>query len=205
MRDIRDLLPYVLSHVPTCPQPTAIQHLRTAAVKFFERTRSWRVIQTLNIDEENEAILVCRDGTLFEIEYVRFREEGDTEWRKMLHPIAFKDVVDKENSGIPEYFYQRYRGTISIQPHLNGEIEVSAFAKPDNRATTLPDFIFEEFYQVIANGALSSLLKISGQEFTNPNLALYFESEFNKELDRLFDQNVRGQARAPRRTKPSFF
>lgn len=205
MRDIRDLLAYVMPHAPMCAEPIAIQHLRKAATKFCERTRSWRVIQTLNIDEDNEAILVCRDGTLFEIEYVRFREEPTHDWRKKLDPIAFNDVVDEYGNGIPKWYYQKQRGTLSIFPFLAGEIEVSAFAKPDNRATTLPDFILEEFYEVIANGALASILKISGQEYTNPQLALYFENEFNMQLDRLFDQNVRGQTRAPRRTKPRFF
>ena len=75
MRDIEDLLPNVLPYAPGCAEPTAVQHLRDAAVRFCERTRCWRFIDTFQTTGEHYEILaVPSEAVLFEIEWAKFNE-----------------------------------------------------------------------------------------------------------------------------------
>jgi len=206
MRDIEELFPYIKPYVATCPDPTILMHVRNAAKKFLEKTRTWREVVTLDLNKDPEDLLVCRDGQLFEIEIAKWKEAADHDFNKPLEAESYIDIKKKHDYvGIPQWVYQPTRGTVSVFPFQVGILELSVYVRPDNRATTLPDFIFEEYPQTIANGALASLLLLPGQPYTNSELGVYFKNEFGKECDSLFNQNTRGQQRASGRTKPSFF
>ena len=50
MREIQDLLTYVLPFANACPTQTAIKYLRESAIRFCQETRVWREYDTFVTD-----------------------------------------------------------------------------------------------------------------------------------------------------------
>ena len=201
MRSIEDILPHVMPYAPGCAEPTAIQHICDAAVRFCERTRCWRHIDTFQtVGDHREIAAVPADAVLFELEWAKFNG-------KELEPVTPQfDNYHVETGGIePRYITQVNPSCLSIEPHGVGELTLSMFLKPAEHAPELPDFLVSDFARTLADGALSMLLLIPNQPFTNPQMAAVFEGKFQTAMDRNFAYNMRGQQRAPRRTKSNYF
>lgn len=79
------------------------------------------------------------------------------------------------------------------------------YLKPDQQAYELPDYLIELHPEIIAAGALSKILMLPGYDFTQPQLAMTFASEFEAACNTHFRDNLRGQQRARTRTKPNYF
>ena len=201
MREIDELLPYVMPYAPGLAEPTAVQHLRDAAVRFCERTRCWRLIDTFQTQgDHHEITAVPSDAVLFEIEWASF--DG-----RKLEPVSPKPDNFHTDAGLtdPVYITQVTPSCVSIEPHAVGELKISMFLKPMMTALELPSFLVSDYGRNLADGALSTLLLLPNQPFTNPQLAMVFETKFQQALDRNFALNMRGQQRAPRRTKSNNF
>lgn len=202
MRDIEDLLPHVLPYAPGCAEPTAVQHLRDAAVRLCERTRCWRYIDSYETrGDEHEIICVPNDASLFEIEWARFNDTIELEPKIPEADTWHRDLGATQ----PRYITQVSPTCVSLEPHAVGKLEISVFVKPDQTANQLPSFMFSQFARALGDGALATLLLLPNQPFTNPQMALVFENKFNAVLDRNFAFNLRGQQRARKRTKPNYF
>lgn len=201
MRDIEDLLPNVLPYAPGCAEPTAVQHLRDAAVRFCERTRCWRFIDTFQTTGEHHEILVVpSDAVLFEIEWAKFNN-------RELEAVSPQAATWHNQDGYtePRYITQVNPNCVSLEPHAVGELVISMFLKPAPTALEIPAFMICDFGRALADGALATLLLLPNQPFTNPQLAMVFETKFQQALDRNFALNMRGQQRAPKRTKSNNF
>ena len=201
MRDIEDLLTHVLPYAPGCAEPTAVQHLRDAAVRFCERTRCWRFIDTFQTTGEHHEILaVPSDAVLFEIEWAKFNN-------RELEAVSPQAATWHNQDGYtePRYITQVNPNCVSLEPHAVGELVISMFLKPAPTALEIPAFMICDFGRALADGALATLLLLPNQPFTNPQLAMVFETKFQQALDRNFALNMRGQQRAPKRTKPNYF
>lgn len=199
MREIEDLLPQVLPYAPGCAEPTAIQHLRDAAERLCMRTRCWRHIDTFKTQgSEHEILCVPSYADLFEIEWARFNDR-ELEPKTPAGDMLFHDCGD------PRYITQVNPTCVSIEPNAVGELTISMFLKPSLTADVLPSFMFSEFARALGDGALSTLLLIPNQPFTNPQMAAVFEGKFQNVLDRNFAYNLRGQQRARKRTNPNYF
>lgn len=201
MQDIEDLLPHVLPYAPGCAEPTAVQHLRDAAVRFCERTRCWRFIDKFQTQgEHHEIMAVPANAVLFEIEWAKFDEHE-------LEPITPHPDTWHNQDGYtqPRYITQVNPNCVSLEPHAVGDLEISMFLKPSPVAEEIPSFMVTDFGRNLADGALSTLLLIPNQPFTNPQMAAVFEGKFQTALDRNFAHNMRGQQRARKRTKPNYF
>lgn len=184
-----------------------IHFLRQAAVTFCQRSRSWRSeeVYKLNSADEEIALVTCSDSVLFEIESVCWRATGDNEWQRPIESAAFTDRDDWWRDGNPRYYTQREPGWLRVAPFGKGDLRVSMFLKPDQRAETLPDYLIELYPEIIAAGALAKILMLPGKDFTDPQQAMLKQSEFDAACDAHFRDNMRGQQRARTRTKPSYF
>lgn len=207
MRDLYELAPHVMPWAPTCPEPLMIQYLREATIEFCRRTRSWRTeeIYKLTAPEQDIQLVTCCDSIVHEIERVRYREDGASIWQQPLKPITFEEADDWQGGEAnPVYFTQRITNTLRVVPFTTGEIKVTMFLKPDQQAQTIPDYIAEQYPQVIAAGALAKLLMLPGYDFAEPNQAMMYQAMFDEACDRHFRDNTRGQHRARTRTTPRF-
>lgn len=207
MRDLYELAPHVMPWAPTCPEPLMIQYLREAAIEFCRRTRSWRSeeIYKLTSADQDVNLVTCCDSIIHEIERVRYREDSHCVWQQPLTAISYEEADDWQGGdAVPMHFTQRLPNTLRVCPFSVGEIRVTLFLKPDQQAQTIPDYIAEQYPQVIAAGALAKILMLPGYDFAEPTQAMMYQTMFNEACDRHFRDNLRGQQRAPIRTRPSY-
>lgn len=206
MIDFEPFLPMVLSVAPGCPRPTAVSALRQAAIRFCETTRSWRCDDTFQTTgEPNDYVCVADQAELFEIEAVTFNgaplEAAATTYLDRIIP-RWRD--EQPGTGNPAYFTQLSPDTIAIVPRAAGSVKVHAFLRPAEDADELPEYLGAKHRRTIASGALADLLLLPGQPFFSPDLASVHSLRFQAVLDGKSDFNLRGQQRAPTRTRFRF-
>lgn len=202
MIELEAFLPLVLPYAPACTDPLAEHHVRVAATTLCKRTRAWRETDCfMSSGEPIEAVCIPPYANLHEIEDVWFNGK----------PLSRKSYGDAQGnacvteSGSPRAVTQIAPDTLRLTPPGRGEMKLSLFLKPDPQADMLPRFLFDHFGQEIAAGALAEILLLPNQTWTNPQLAVIMNARFEAALDRNFAFNIRGQQRAPARTKPSYF
>jgi len=198
MRDIEELLPKVIQYAPGCPDITAVDHLRDAAIQLCERTRCWRVqdeFQTSGLESEVFCVPDC--ASLYQIEKAWFNEM-ELEARSPHLDMLFHDC------GQPRFISQVSPNSIRLEPFGRGTLHLSMYLKPSPNAEVLPCFLFDQFARALGDGALSTLLLLPNQPFSNPQLGMAFAAKFEAVLDKNFAFNLRGQQRAPVRTKPRY-
>ena len=200
-------LPHVRPFAPGVPDVVAEQYIRQAAIDFCERTRLWRFEDTYSVTAADcEAIATPADSVLHDIEVVLFNGQE-------LRPMTTSDLDrlspgwrdGSASTGLPMYFTQIEQNTIKIVPPMDGELYLCLRLKPSQDATTLPDFIAQEYRQAIGWGALGSLLMTPNQSYTAPDMAQFYATKFEQKIDRLNLKGSTGQQNAPKRTRARYF
>lgn len=199
MREIAEMMHLILPHAQACPEPTAVQHLRWAAMKFCEASRIWRSCQEFNVTGGcSEVMCVPQHAQIFEIEQAWFND-------RKLEPQSAGYFDRQYDDSQPRWITQNGSNSVRLVPGAQeqGVMRLNLFLKPSRDAEDFPDFL-DEFEQEIADGALSRILVIPNQPFTDPQMAMSFGGSFQAALDRNFNRNLRGQQRAPVRTKARY-
>lgn len=210
MRSFVDFLPFVLPYAPSCPEPLAIQYLRQAAIDFCQRTRFWRYVDEFDVAGDTSEIIVAPgQSSLFEIEKAWFKPTGGDHWvelRRLPYAQIDQTLLDEttDTYTVPNVISQIDYNTVTLVPRATGTLRISMFLSPSYEASSCPENLYSNFASTIADGALSEILMIPEQPYTNPNIAALKAGMFNAECDKNFALNVRGQQRAPARTKSSF-
>lgn len=209
MKLLDEFLPQILTYAPGCPVPVAFDHIRSAAQRLCERARIWRESDRITVSADESIIVVPDGAVLYEIERAYFNGMP-------LDPVSVSDLdrlcpgwqrgAADGRVGMPRWITQMEPNSIRVLPFPvdGGDLDVSLFVKPSEDCEELPDFFADQYRRVIADGALSEILVLPKQNFSDANLAGFFASRFERELDRLSTMNLRGQQRAPIRTVPNF-
>lgn len=184
-----------------------IRYLRDAAITFCRRSRSWRADEVYQMVATNQPItlMTCCDSVIHEIESVRWRQEPTGEWQSKLEPSAYDEYIEQVGDGSPKNYTQKLPGQLLAFPFTAGELRVVMYLKPDQQADTLPDYLIEQHPEIIAAGALAKILMLPKYDFANPQLAMFYQNQFDAYCDSHFRDNKRGQQRARTRTKPNYF
>lgn len=211
MRSLADLLPVLTPFAQSVPDPVAMFYLRQAAIDFCTRTRAWREIEEMEVESgEVEFMQNYAYASLHEIECVHFRDANTARWYK-LEPKPYKDIDlnllsdDQSNGARPFYFTQNAPGTLTILPKALGVVRVSMFLKPSPFTTSVPEWLTDKFPMALVDGALSYILMIPDQPYTNPSFGALKAQQFFAACDANAAYNIRGEQRAPARTKASWF
>lgn len=204
MRDIFELAPHILPFAPGCPEPVMVQYARDAAIKFCQRSRSWRSDEVYPLASPEINVMAKCDAVIFDIESVRWRQSAGDQWGDRLDPVQYDEIADEYRDGNPRYFAQKLAGTLRVSPFATGELRVVMYLKPDSNTSELPDYLIELHAETLAAGALSKILMLSAYDFADPQMAMVHLNTFNTALDANFRENTRGQQRARSRSKASF-
>lgn len=220
---IAEFLPYVMPHAPGAPSIVAEQQIRLAAIEFCERTKCWRKISTAQITTENQVAIVAPDyAAIHQIEFASFTPNGYPKYP--LEPTQYSDMSDAhrgmiDQPGPPKYVTQVTPNTVTIYPLLEGELDLSLFLKPrigsDFQVGTnddpivdafnvVPDFMLTQWGEAISCGALSKLLMQPQTRWYDPDRANYYFQKFERACDNHFAYAMKGQQRAPVRTRPRY-
>lgn len=190
---------WIMPYAPTCPEPVGDTHIIKAARDFCEATRCWRESDVIDVTgDEDEILCVPPYASLFEIENASL--DG-----RPLDRVPFARARMDE-CGDPEQITQVQPNSVALAPRggCGGKLRVTMFLKPAQNAQVLPDFLHDQYGEIIAQGALASLLAVPGQPFSNGPLATYNAGLFAEAKASRFNLNVRGQQRAPMRTRARF-
>lgn len=198
MADPESFFRWVTPYVPTCPDPIIASHIIDASRSFCEATRCWRFLTTIALDgTEADIVIDAEDAQIHELEGASFNGQP-------LVAVAY-DPLSVAHDGLPYAISQIDSGSFTLFPGIRaGTLTLSAFLKPSVNAMTVPDFLLGDHGQTIGYGALSTLLAIPDQPFSNPALAGYYVGEFQSRKDAGFRLNRRGQQRAPSRTRGEY-
>lgn len=204
MKDLSEFLPQILPFAPGCPVPTAYSHIRGAAITFSERTRLWRYLDEFNVTPTSCNVTCAPEGSVvFEIESARI--DGMPLEPTSLSQLDYIWPNWRDAEGIGQYIVQEEPDSVIVVPAATGSVSLSLFLKPSEDAEQLPDFMVDKYRRTIAAGALSMILALPKQSFTDPSLAMFHGNKFEADLNRLSTQNIRGQQRAPARTRAQFY
>lgn len=212
MRSLDDFLPFLAAYAQSVPDPLAYQYLRWAATELCERTRCWRFVDVITVSGLEDQIICTPAGAdLFEIEDAWWSNGDDQFYSRPLARVPFADVsadllrIDAQNMAVkPDAITQVSQQSVLALPRAAGVLKLSMFLKPSKDTMEVPDFLFDQFAQPIACGALYWILNVPGQTYTNPQLAQMMASDHNSICDRNFAHNIRGQQRAPARARSRF-
>lgn len=204
MIELDVFLPKIMPYAPGCPEPTALAAIITAAQTFCERTRLWRDRDQFNVTPASCNVMCAPSGAnVFEIESARLNDRA-------LDPISLADLEFKhptwrqfsESEG--RWITQVEPDTVMVIPPATGTLELALILRPADDADQLPDFIGSLYRQCIADGALAEILMLPGQPFYAPDRAQYYAARFESKLGELTTRSIKGQQRAPIRTRAQF-
>lgn len=193
---------------PGVPDPVAYKAIRSAAIEFCERTRLWKYEDDYDVTAEDCGEIFTPNGSvLHDVEIMMF--DG-----RPLLPKTSRDLdaimprwrlgID-QTSGLSLYFTQIEQNSFRIVPANDGHINLCLRLKPSPTTMELPDFLANEYKEIIGWGALGRLLTTPGQSYSSPDLATYYRGLFIEKIDRLSTKGTTGQQNAPKRSRSRFF
>lgn len=206
MKPLDEFLQHINLYAPGCAVPTAYFGIRQAAIEFCERTRLWRFEDYFEVrGDEAEAMFAPANSVVHDIERAWFNGEPLTPKTVDWLDVHYNGWRDGSLTGQPKFITQIEPNTLRIVPSAEGTVNVSLILKPAQDADEVPDFLVDQYRAVIAYGALSHILVIPNQSFTNMDMAGGFGATFQGKLTTLATRGSTGQQRARTRTRGSFF
>lgn len=204
MIDLDVFLHMIEINALAAPEPLILQSIRQAALRFCERTRLWRDSDIIRTDgADPEPISVPNDSVLFEV-------FACSQGHKALHPITFAKLAEERphwriepvgNTGGSRWYICPEFGTIQAIPRCAGILVVETIVKPSATAESLPDFLFENYGQDIANGASAMVLAKPNVAFGNMQLAGALNGAFETRLASLSNAGSTGQQKGRAHTR----
>ena len=89
--------------------------------------------------------------------------------------------------------------------NIPGALAIWAALKPTVLASTVPDFLYDEWYDCIRNGTIADLFQIPRQVYTNIQEAEYFNVQYHEDLSKAKAQKTTGKAKVKTRVQPAPF
>lgn len=206
MKDLDEFLPHIMQYAPGCSIPAAHFGIRQAAIEFCERTKLWRWEDEFSIlSNDCEQVTTPYGSVLHEIDKVLFNddelERATPSWLDAVEPGWRTNSL----TGIPRYVTQTELNTIRLVPGQDGHVNIYVWLKPSQDATQLPDFLSDQYREIIAGGALARLLAQKNQPYSDPTMGAGFAAQFDYKITDLLGRAAKGQQRAARRSRSSMF
>ncbi len=204
--ELEDAYPHVSPYVPGAPDPTLLYHLRQAAIDWCTRTLCWQT--------DLDAILTVVDQDTYEIPI-----PIDTALVKILgwsvdaaEPLACTTAAIGRKLKLcgsradALWTPDKISITVNPMPDTAGkEMVLNVALKPTQDALEIPTFIFEQYIQHIAAGAIARIAALPRQPWTDLQLAAMKGNEFEQTLNRTASAVSRGNARTKVRSVVQWF
>ena len=202
---IDDFLTLILPKAPGCPYPTARIAIIQAANDICERSNLWKHTETAYVQDESDIEFAPPNGAIvMDFESILFGDqklEGKTpDWMDRCMSGWRRGGIQ----GYPKYFTQMNIGTLRIAPLENGELTITCTLKLAADADEVPDFIYQQFSEMVAWGALARILSTPEQPFTDFGMGAQYLGAFNMKLDSLSFKEAKGQQRARYRARAHY-
>lgn len=210
------LLPLVTPMVPAVPTPIIEFQLRQAAIVACERLKCWRETITMPMTANDAAIPVPSYAEVHEIE--------DAYWNGTpLDPAVISDqeteaLRGEAISGRPSKFTQAVPGIVTLIPYMDGALRLSVILKPkqgqslgadplnpfSDAYNVAPSFMVSQYAPLLMRGAAARICELPDAGAYDLERAMFYESQFQDALSKAQSRTMRGQQKAPLRTKSRF-
>lgn len=195
--------PFILPSAPGCPWPTAVFHLRQAAIDFFQRTLCWRNrLPISSVATFDNYLMGLPDGSALAkllkawVCKSEVKVFGPEDGVAALHGCFVPGVWTEDRVS----FY------ITPTPEIDGTaIELWVALKPSQTAEGIPDFLYDQYADPLAQGALSRLLAMKGKAWSDPAGAATARGIYERYVGDVQALASRGFSRAKARTRPQPF
>ena len=204
MKSYEEFFSWVLPEVAGCPEITAIQSIRDSVIQFCELSLIHQV--------DHDPISVTAKISDYDIEtpitYCRVLKIMKAFYKgKELEPASPDEVTDpavyNTNIGgyVPSYstptsFFQKDTATLTLMPipdqSLASAITMRIALVPTRNSSGCEDFIFEQWVEPIAAGAVARLQISSGRPYSNPQAARDNQARFMSGVNIARARAVRG-------------
>lgn len=194
--------PYVQPYVPGCPEIVITTHLQEAAAEFCKESEIWRFDIEQDFTSKNTSDYEIDVPTGAVLENILVLYLNGTPIRRVSD--RHFDMPTDIAAAAPSYYsiYQDTQIRFYPTPDTKYTFEGVGVLKPKLTATGVEDFIFETHGRSIACGAIGQLTAIPDKEWTNQEMAVYYQAKFHKHAD---DAKGRDTRRVNLRVSPSGF
>lgn len=194
---LKEIIPFV----PACPDFTAETNVMSAAIKFCEDTQVYQFdmdpISTIaNVGgydlEPPSGTTVDR---IFSVVYDGVPLEPVSK-RLMAERVPKRTLY----TGKPKYYLKDSSSTLILGPipsdTLTGSLEVCLVLKPSRTTSSLPDELFDDYYEAILRLSLYRLLSMPGKDWSNPQAAKEQYALYRAELQRAEQRARKAEGRS---------
>lgn len=208
MKSYDDFLPWVLPEVPGCPEITATQYVRDTVIQFCE-------LSLVHQADHDPVTAIARQadydletpvtGTRI-VKVMRAWYKGQELEAGAPDLVTDPSVYNQRIGGYttsystPRAYIQKDANTFSLLPipdqTLASAITMRVALAPLRSSTQCEDFLFEQWADVIASGAVARLRLLPGKAFFNPNMANVSQSRFVVGVNSARQKANRGYTRA---------
>ncbi len=213
MSKLSAFYPLIIPEVIGVTDPLVDLHLREVARDFCSRTSAWR----MPFDDIN---LIAGQAT-----YDLDTSEADSEVVRVTKITVNGELLWDESEDAPHSRrshsvahdhpkYLRTEPPFSLSPDLKEitlmadevptavvTMKIVGAMKPTSTAATLPDFLRDQYSEVIRFGTMARLMAMGNKEWTDRPLAAAYESKWNQALGFAAYQAQVGNTRKPLRVK----
>jgi hypothetical protein len=204
-----DFSPFILPHVPDCPDATVEHHALLAAIAFCRHTHAW----------QQPLAALTGDGSETSFQMVR---PTDAEVAKIISVAVTEPGLAGTDAGLPppisgaQHIMDGMLGLIAFTTNLRTlvvwpaqpagtSIIATVSLKPSLTAATIPEDLFAHYAQDIAAGALATILAMPNKAWTDLPTAAVRAAEFNARKAAVARIVERGFAKSGRRNTTRWF
>lgn len=210
-------LPQVAPKTYAAPEIMQIEEIRNAAIEFCEKSLSWQVTQDPyplmpGINGVNPAQPFNNDSGAIVHKILAANLQGNGSARVFPQTPEWCDEQYPgwnfgAQLGKPSNVTQTTPDTWTPVPAQAGGpwfLIMRVAYKPTRASTGGPDYLFNDYYEVIASGAIARLCAMPKQEWSNPQLVMAHAMVFDTACDKAKVRAARGFGRGAPRVKAQF-
>lgn len=181
-----DYLHVVMPDVAGCPISQAENAIRLSAIEFCNQSRVYRLrLADLDsiADQSEYTIVVPAGSEMIALHKIQEVTAGQGASHRPLPAIPWNHYDrfrEQQESDHPRYFLQNTPQTITLlpTPDLVYNYQLWAVLKPTKAALDGPDFLFNDWLEPIAHGAIARLQVMNGRAWSAPNMVKFHRGEF---------------------------
>lgn len=224
MANLTDWIPNITKHIPNIPAPDINNAVRDACRKFCVETWIWKnTLALINVVASTSAYDLTIPAALYaELvavpnDGVRYKQNGEATTQFSPLTCTSEDELDAESgnwryetSPQPTRFYvdnidKKVNLVYTPEDASASGLEVSVILKPSKTALTVPDFLHDDYEDVIEAGALEDLLNRKNRSFYDPQEAGRHGSRFRAGYNEAKMKRFTGATNKPMSIKMRFF
>jgi len=204
--------PEILPDIPQLPVPALKHAVRNAAILFCQESLIWTfelAVMTVVVATREYTLTADTGAQIYGIESVKFKANGEADSTyTALEPTSqsAKDLYDDdawfyEEAAAPTSYWLSEEKKLELYPIPSAGstdgLSVRVNQTPLRTYESLPDFLFNHYFEAIAAGAKSNLFSRTGMPWYDPQIANYWSSVFKYFVQNAFSMKTSGYSTKP--------